>query len=120
MYGGIYSAVAEQLGVTRQAISKRVQADEELKMICEEARETLVDLAEFGLREAITRKDAWSIRFVLATLGKTRGYSQVLKVEGEMNQTGQVVIYIPSNGRDDVPSEPDSASTKASKKNIAN
>ena len=42
-------------------------------------------------------------KFILSTLGKSRGYSTGVHVEGSMQQTGRVVVILPDNGRDRKP-----------------
>ncbi|WP_439634971.1 helix-turn-helix domain-containing protein [Oceanicaulis sp.] len=72
--GGNMAAAAQSLKVTRQAVSKRVNATPELKAICTTAEETLVDAAEYGLSKAVRKERAWAIRLVLTTKGRGRGY----------------------------------------------
>lgn len=72
--GGNMSATAQALKVTRQAISKRVKENPDLKAVCDEARETLVDLAESKLVGAVKKGNAWAVRLVLTTTGRGRGY----------------------------------------------
>lgn len=72
--GGNMAAAAQILNVTRQAVSKRVNASPELKAICKNAEETLVDVAEHGLSKAVRKERAWAIRYVLSTKGRGRGY----------------------------------------------
>tara|TARA_A100001391_G_scaffold190898_1_gene163888 strand:+ start:155 stop:640 length:486 start_codon:yes stop_codon:yes gene_type:complete len=72
--GGNMAAAAQSLNVTRQAVSKRVNSNPELKAVCAEARETLVDLAESKLVGAVKKGSAWAVRLVLTTTGRGRGY----------------------------------------------
>ena len=71
---GIVAAAAEKLGVTRQAISKRVTQSEELQAVRDDARETILDLSESALVEAIKDREGWAVRLMLTTQGKDRGY----------------------------------------------
>lgn len=67
--------------------------------------------AEAGLAQAVRSKKPWAIKFVLSTVGSSRGYTKTLTVEVG-NDTAGVVIILPHNGRDDgrddVPNQPDS------------
>lgn len=68
-----------------------------------EARDTfdteLVDEGEIKLREAVRRGDAWAVKYVLSTKGRTRGYVERSEVE-HSGEVKTVQIYIPDNGRD--------------------
>lgn len=121
---GNFSAIARILGITRPAVSQRVKRDPALQALVAEAREKLLDSAEAGLAQAVRAKKPWAIKFVLSTVGRSRGYTKTLSVEGSNDTTG-VVIILPHNGRDDVPDVPDSGasampSIKTTGKNIEN
>lgn len=80
MHGNI-SAAARALGVSRYAIQKRINEDEELKKVVTDARESMVDDAESALAKAILDGEAWAVCFTLKTQGRGRGY--VEKTEHE-------------------------------------
>ncbi len=72
--GGNMSDAAKALKVTRQAVSKRVNATPSLKAVCDEAAESLLDMAESKLKTSVKAGRAWAIRLVLTTKGRGRGY----------------------------------------------
>jgi hypothetical protein len=72
--GGLMSLAAKRLGVTRQAIHNRVKRSAELRQICEDQREEILDLAEAALKVSVTKREAWAVCFTLKTIGKQRGY----------------------------------------------
>jgi hypothetical protein len=109
--GGNLSAVARKCGVTRQAVAKRVASSEVLKAALIEATNELLDVAEDGLRLAVTRQDPWAIRFVLSTKGAGRGFSRTVKVESD-EKPGVMHLYFPDDGRDKPdPSNPEPTPT---------
>lgn len=72
--GGMQAQAAKRLGVTRGAVTNRIQKCEELQQVVQEQREAMLDEAEEGLRAAISDREAWAICFTLKTIGKDRGY----------------------------------------------
>ncbi len=98
--GGVFATAAKTLGVSRQALSKRTKDNELLQAARDDGRNELLDVAESQLFEAVRKGRPWAVKFVLSRLAKDRGYSLGLKVEGTLEQFGQVVIEIPDNGRD--------------------
>lgn len=79
---GIQAAAAILLGVHRNTIANYIRAHPEVKEEYDSQRETFVDLAEQKLFEKVKDGDWNAIRFVLATLGKNRGYSERSEVTG--------------------------------------
>lgn len=53
-------------------------------------RRELVDLAEMGLRVAVTKGEPWAIAFALKTLGKDDGYTERTEVTGK---NGEAVTF---------------------------
>lgn len=78
---GIVSVAAKNLGITRNALDRRIQRNKTLQKIKRDARETIIDLAEAKLYKAINNEDFRAIKYTLSTLGKERGY--VERVEQE-------------------------------------
>lgn len=85
--GGNISATARNLHVHRNTIDRRVAQDPELKALTESERSGLVDCAEQGLRELIYSDNPFvrfnAIKYVLSTLGKSRGYTEKPEQESE-------------------------------------
>ena len=62
--------------ITRQALSYRVKKSKRLQQAQQEARETVLDLAE-GVIFSEIKKGNWKVSLsVLRTLGKNRGYAE--------------------------------------------
>lgn len=100
--GGIAEHVAHKVGISRQAVLKRIKADEELQAAVEDAKASMLDEAEAGLHKAVKAGKPWAIRFALSRLGKDRGYTTGVHVEGKLEQTGRIVLTMPDDGRDRV------------------
>jgi hypothetical protein len=79
---GVQAAAAVLLGVHRNTIQNYLKKYPEVKAEYEAQRETLVDLAEQKLFQKVKDGDWNAIRFVLATLGKNRGYAERSEVTG--------------------------------------
>lgn len=73
---GVATSVAHRLGISRQAVHKRLGADPELAAAMSEARETLVDIAECVLIKKLRAGDRATAIFVLSTKGKNRGWGR--------------------------------------------
>lgn len=71
---GNISLAAKSLGFDRSTLYHRIKKNPKLKTIVDDARETLVDVAESALYSAVTKKEAWAVCFTLKTQGRARGY----------------------------------------------
>ncbi|GIV15857.1 MAG: hypothetical protein KatS3mg022_1292 [Armatimonadota bacterium] len=80
---GNVSAVARKLGISRQALYKRLRRHSKLQEALEEGRATLVGDAYEGLVKAVHEGKAWAILFVLKTLGKDEGFTERVEVVNE-------------------------------------
>ena len=90
---GIVSVAANNLGVTRNALHRRIQRSKRLQKVKWEARETIVDIAEGKLFKALTNDDWRAIKFTLATLGKDRGYVERLETEEKGETKKQIFKF---------------------------
>lgn len=78
---GNITEAAKALNVTRRALYKRIDADEELQQLVTDEREALVDMAESEARKQIKKGNTAIIIFTLKTLGKNRGYVERIEQE---------------------------------------
>jgi hypothetical protein len=103
--GGIIGVIAKKAGVCRESIYRWRKESKQLEQWIQEEREGVLDLAEVKLIKLIEKEDGPSVRFYLQTMGKNRGYVKRTELEGEIETKGQVVVFIPDNGRspDDAP-----------------
>ena len=81
---GNMTATAQSLGCDRTTVYIRVKASPLLQTVCEEARESFIDLAESAMQKAVREGDVSATKYVLSTLGKNRGYceKQEVKIDG--------------------------------------
>lgn len=97
--------------ISRQTIWERIQRSAELREACEEAEETTIDLAEYGLARKVRKEDMNAIRFVLETKGKSRGYVRRNEVTGKgggpIQGEQRITVHAPelANSLRNVPSD---------------
>ncbi|WP_428096978.1 hypothetical protein [Candidatus Rariloculus sp.] len=77
------SDAADLLRVRYEAIKKFVQTHEPLKHLLREMRERMLDKVERSQVQAALDGDHGAQRFLLATLGKNRGYSRKVEMTHE-------------------------------------
>lgn len=73
-HGARMTQVAEELGLNYSKLLQRTQA-EQFREAIKQARELIIDAAESVVRKAVIDKDLDAAKFVLRTLGKSRGWS---------------------------------------------
>ena len=75
--GGFVTRAAKAMGVSFQAVYKRISEYPDVKEAYDEIKEGYLDMAEWALISKIRDdKDLGSICFYLKTQGKARGYSE--------------------------------------------
>ncbi len=79
---GNLSAAARRLGMSRQALYKRIRHSRKLQDALEEGRTVLIADAYSELAKAVRSGKAWAILFVLKTLGKDEGFVERVEVDG--------------------------------------
>lgn len=88
--GGNVADAAKALNVTRQALYKRIHADETLQEVATEQRESFIDLTESALLKQVKRGNTAAIIFTLKTIGKERGYVERV----EQKQIGEQILRV--------------------------
>ena len=94
--GGIMSEAAAALGVGRQQVSDMVARHEVLQKAMAEAKEQMLDEAEYNIHDAIKDGDLDISKFYLDRQGKKRGYGRMNAVGGP----GGITIKIESDDED--------------------
>ena len=79
--GGIVSLAALSLGMSREGLTKRISKSQKLQEARDESRNTILDLAEAQLVQAVKKGDIRAVMFTLRTLGKSRGWVENSKFE---------------------------------------
>lgn len=91
---GIISVAAQNLGLTRDALYKRMQANEKIRKAVRSARERMKDFAESKMYNHINSKNEFisfhATKFYLSTQCKDRGY--YTKVEKEQDNDAPIII----------------------------
>ena len=88
---GIKAAAARALGCSRSTIDNYIRRYDTVAEAYEEARNTLLDDAESAMAALIDAHEWPAVRFILATLGKDRGYTErtetAVQVAGDHGET---------------------------------
>ena len=79
---GIVTDAARNVGISREALSKRIGRSARLKAALADGRERLLDKTEGKLVTAVDKGEAWAITLALKTLGKSRGYVERQELAG--------------------------------------
>lgn len=74
--GGILTTIAKKCDVTRKALYEYLERNPTLRPHIEQEKEKILDLAEVSLFAQVKNKEAWATKYLLSTLGKTRGYAE--------------------------------------------
>tara|TARA_Y100000593_G_scaffold42053_1_gene80602 strand:- start:1201 stop:1626 length:426 start_codon:yes stop_codon:yes gene_type:complete len=93
--GGLIAPAARQLGVTRNAIYKRVRENPDLRDLLDEIRESHIDFAEGQLLGKIREGHPACIMFFLRTIGKSRGYVERVQGDLRVEQVPQKPLNLP-------------------------
>ena len=72
---GIKAEAARRLGCTRATVDAYIKRHPEVREAWIDARETMVDLAQSKLHEAVERGEWPAVQYTLSTLGKDRGFT---------------------------------------------
>jgi hypothetical protein len=73
---GLMSFTAEELGISVQALHRRVNNSDVLKQAREDAKEKQIDVAEKSLHRLNSEMNLGAVTFMLKTKGKHRGYQE--------------------------------------------
>jgi hypothetical protein len=79
---GFKALAAKALGCSLSTVEKAAERNPEIAAEVRLQKETVLDLAEGKLYEAIRKGEAWAICFFLKTQGKARHYSERIEHTG--------------------------------------
>ena len=105
---GVQSIIAKKCGVDRSQITLFIRKNPELKELCLEEREKIIDVAENRLFKAADNGDKWAIDKIVSTIGKERGWveSQQIEHSGKIDNKIEVeIIRIQKKEDEEEPSE---------------
>jgi len=91
--------IAKKFGVTPRGLRKRIQENPDLQLAQAEGRERLIDAAQSKLGDAVRNGEAWAVKFVLETWGKSRGFTKMIQVDSKDEPRGVIHMHFPDDGR---------------------
>ena len=91
--GGIMSSVAKKLDCTWHTAEKYTQLNDTTKQALAAESESILDMAEGQIYKSIKEGDIQSAKWVMATKGKLRGFSEKYEVQhsGEIQHTNVTI-----------------------------
>lgn len=89
---GNVAAVARALGVSRRAVTKRIEKSVRLQELLEDERELMLDNVESVLYSKALAGETAEMIFFLKTQGKKRGYTERQEHEVDANLSGSIDI----------------------------
>lgn len=97
---GIKAVAAKILGCTRRTVERYAERYATVAQACHQARETLIDVAEGQLVKAVDSGEWPAVRYVLATLGKKRGYTERTEITGAGGEFLDIKLHWPEDNGD--------------------
>jgi len=91
--GGVISLIAERCGVTWHTVDKFIKKNEDIGLLYQAELESVLDLGESRLYEAVDRCEPWAVSLLLKTKAKSRGYVE----KQEVDTNGKVKITVVNN-----------------------
>ncbi len=92
---GRLSFAAVQLGMSYDAIQKRVEDDEDLQLAKAQCTDRMVDIAEANLMKLVAAGNFKAIRYILDTFGVSRGYGRRPEPAEQTNVTVNLAGMLP-------------------------
>jgi len=97
--GGIVSTIAKRVGCDWATARKRIDESPTLTTLYNAEREAIVDLAESVLVKSIQAGDTQDAKWLLARLGKNRGFSDKLEQEISGPGGGPITLTVKYESR---------------------
>lgn len=82
---GIITIIADRLGVCRQTVSKALKNDPIAQEYYEDECDTVLDIAEVVIIDAIKNQDVNTAKWYLSTKGGKRGYNPRMELESKVD-----------------------------------
>ena len=80
--GGIITAIARRIGCDWHTAKKYITIHSTVAQAYEAECESVLDLAETSLIKSVREREAWAVKYLLATKGKGRGYTERQEITG--------------------------------------
>lgn len=81
---GLMTFAAQRLGCAPNTVYAYVDRYPRVRAARDAARERQLDLAEAALFRAIGEGESWAVQFYLRTVGRRRGYGDVLQLDAQV------------------------------------
>lgn len=92
--GGIMSTVAKRLGCEWHTAEAQVKRWPEALMAMQDEREAILDMSEATIFSAVKNGDVGAARWILATTGKKRGYTEKQEVDISGKDGGPLEVIV--------------------------
>jgi len=98
--GGILTLVARKLKVSRSTVYEYLKNNAWAWNLVNDEREKIIDLGEASLFFQVKERQPWATKFLLTTIGKSRGYVEKQEVEhsGNILQGNVDFVFITDDG----------------------
>jgi hypothetical protein len=83
---GIITTIAKRVGCAWHTAKKYIEATPTVKRAYNDECESILDMAESKLFEAVQSGDAQMVKYILGTKGKGRGYTERHEITGADNE----------------------------------
>ncbi|OQC57679.1 MAG: hypothetical protein BWX54_01132 [Verrucomicrobia bacterium ADurb.Bin018] len=89
---GIITTIAKRVGCSWHTAKKYIEAMPTLRQAYQDECEAILDMAESKLYKAVQDGDLQAVKYILATKGKKRGYTERLELGGADGDPIRVVL----------------------------
>lgn len=91
---------ARRLGISPQTIYNHAEKSQKIRECIDNQRGEMIDTAELALYNAVLKGEPWAVQYTLKTIGKDRGYVEKTEIDSKVENSGNIIVYLPGNGRD--------------------
>lgn len=78
---GVQSVIAKACNVERSTITIFLNKHPDMRILCEQEREKIIDIAENRLHAEANKGKKWAIKSILSSIGKGRGYVEKQEID---------------------------------------
>ena len=82
--GGIISTIAERVGCAWNTAKKYCTKYPTVRRVWQNEREGILDMAEVAVIKQVKNGEQWAVKFMLATLGKDRGFTEKQEIVSDV------------------------------------
>lgn len=88
--GGLQTEIALRVGCDRRTVARFAKNYPTVAEAIEQEQASIIDMAQGKLAMAVKSGQPWAIKFMLATIGKRRGFTE----RTEVQTTGKVTVEV--------------------------